>query len=506
MSITNISDFKGKQRTEIDTEIEKGNINRYRDYLDNHSALADEYEKMYEKYVKCLLQECKDDNLCMIYNSNVRRYGKALIDEHKEKPVMKAINQFIRNIEKNKGNKKTLAVLYSDKSRCYLRGGDKKKAYKNAIDAYEINKEVIGVNAPETIRARIEISNLLSIMDKTKEAEEEMIKIHEESSEFFESDDPETLEILELMIYTYNYNLGETEGKAVLRKLLYEKSVEILGENNPRSIKAMADMLKMYREKDPDSYLSSIKIVYEKAVLRLGSNNPTVIDIIKDLAYAYKQNYCFCEALDLVIKAYEIIVEEHGRESKKAFQVLEKMAEYITDVKSFPKNYEVEQSYYDSIKDDYNEEEIATTIDNLKKMEYALKDYEKTLAIAEETKNMILGILEETEEESKTSCFWIAKAYEGLEEYNKSVVFMKKYYLYMVEKLGENHCDSIFTLCELANSYQMADRWNEAIDTYDKAWKQSEDTFGMDDSLTKIMRSSYYYAKEGQSIFIKINE
>ena len=229
------------------------------------------------------------------------------------------------------------------------------------------------------------------------------MKVYRKSVELLGEDHPDTLRALNELAITYG-DLGDYAKAKELCEPVYEKSLEILGEDHPDTLKVLNNLAAAYRNLgDNEKAKELYEQIYKKRVEKLGEDHPETLGTLGYLAVVYRNLGDNVKAKELHERVYEKRMKVLGEDHPDTLRALNNLAYTYGELGEHEKARELHEQVYE------------------KRVEKLGEDHPNTLSA-------LLGL---------------AIAYRSLRDYSKAKELMEHVYEKSKSILGENHPDTI---------------------------------------------------------------
>ena len=357
---------------------------------------------------------------------------------------------------------------------------------KNAYQKlYDLHKNKLGENHPDTLIVLGDLANSYSCLEDYNKALELNITVYNARKEILGEKHPDTLIALHNLASSYS-DLKNYNKACELQNAVYNAFKEILGENHPNTLSSLNNLANSYSGLgDYNTALEMKNAVYNGRKKILGENHPDTLSSLLSLAKSYSDLGDYSRALEIEIKVYNAFKEILGEKDPDTLSALHNLACSYFDLGDYNKAVEIEIKVYDAYKEILDEDDPDTlkVLANLANSYFYLGDYNKALELKIKVYNARKEILGENHSDTLGSLADLASSYSYLGDYSKALEMRNAIYNARKEILGERHPNTLIALSNLLVSqifHNKAD--NKSIKKHMTAYFEN---------INKIKRTAY---------------
>ena len=357
---------------------------------------------------------------------------------------------------------------------------------KNAYQKlYDLHKNKLGENHPDTLIVLGDLANSYSCLEDYNKALELNITVYNARKEILGEKHPDTLIALHNLASSYS-DLKNYNKACELQNAVYNAFKEILGENHPNTLSSLNNLANSYYGLgDHNTALEMKNAVYNGRKKILGENHPDTLSSLLSLAKSYSDLGDYSRALEIEIKVYNAFKEILGEKDPDTLSALHNLACSYFDLGDYNKAVEIEIKVYDAYKEILDEDDPDTlkVLANLANSYFYLGDYNKALELKIKVYNARKEILGENHSDTLGSLADLASSYSYLGDYSKALEMRNAIYNARKEILGERHPNTLIALSNLLVSqifHNKAD--NKSIKKHMTAYFEN---------INKIKRTAY---------------
>ena len=214
--------------------------------MGRYSEVIDQGIKVYET-TKKVMGDTEPGTL-KILNSIAVAYG-GLGDYETELEILQMVQEMYEMEKDISGDDPDRGCTLNNMACTCMKMGDTERALEYAERSYEIRKEVLGEEHPETLITRYNIAMMRGVSEGPEKKLELLEEVYELQKKNLGEDDPDLLTTLSSIAYSY-YEMKDYEKSLKLSEKVYESKKNVLGEEHPDTVDElhkMANMIDAYR-------------------------------------------------------------------------------------------------------------------------------------------------------------------------------------------------------------------------------------------------------------------
>ena len=409
---------------------------------------------------------------------------KEAAEAHKEGDYIKEKNAYqkLYDLHKNKlgeNHPDTLIVL-GDLANSYSCLEDYNKALELNITVYNARKEILGEKHPDTLIALHNLASSYSDLKNYNKACELQNAVYNAFKEILGENHPNTLSSLNNLANSYS-GLGDHNTALEMKNAVYNGRKEILGEKHPDTLNALNDLACFY------SYLGDYNkacelqnAVYNARKEILGEKDPDTLIALHNLASSYSDLRNYNKACELQNVVYNAFKEILGEKHPNTLSSLNNLANSYSGLGDYNTALEMKNAVYNGRKKilGENHPDTLSSLLSLAKSYSDLGDYSRALEIEIKVYNAFKEILGEKDPDTLSALHNLACSYFDLGDYNKALELKIKVYNARKEILGENHSDTLGSLADLASSYSYLGDYSKALEMRNAIYNARKEILG----------------------------
>ncbi|KAJ6486594.1 hypothetical protein DFH09DRAFT_387531 [Mycena vulgaris] len=384
----------------------------------------------------------------------------------------------------------------------YYNAGRYKEAVKLDIVLLEQQRESLGEDHPDTLRAMGNLARTYHRLGWLNEAEEIEVIVLEKERESFGENHPSTLVTMGNLGATYN-QLGQLHKAEELAVVVLQKRRGILGEDHPRTLTAMGNLARTYHVLGRLNEAEELEVVVlKKRRGILGEDHPRTLTAMGNLARTYHVLGRLNEAEELEVV---VLKKRRGILGEDHLHTLLSMANLGATYNQLGRLYKAEELeivVLEKRREILGEDHP----DTLVAMADLAWTYRKLWQLnkAEELEVVVLkkwrGILGEDHPRTLTAMGNLARTYHELGRPNEAeeleVVVLKK----RRGILGEDHLHTLLSMANLGATYNQLSRLYKAEELEVVVLEKRREILGEDhpDTLVAMADLAWTYRKLGQ--------
>ncbi|KAJ7927278.1 hypothetical protein B0H13DRAFT_2265636 [Mycena leptocephala] len=318
-------------------------------------------------------------------------------------------------------------------------------------------ESVLGVNREFSPDFRSEYGRVCDEAGKYTEAADLRKAVFDKQQQLLGDNHSDTLQIMGDLAVSYA-KLGEWRKAEEIQVVVSEKRKQLLGEDHPHTLIAVANLADTYRQLEEFTKAEKLEVVVlEKHKQLLGDDHPDTLDAMGNLANTYRQLKELTKAEELQVVVLEKRKRFLGDNHPDTLFAMGHLAATYRQLKEFMKAEELEVVVLEKRKQllGHDHPDTLNAMDNLGATYWQLKEYakaEKLQVVVLEKRKQLLG---DDHPETLRAMVDLAATYGKLKEFTKAeelkVVVLEK----RKELLGDDHPDTLLAMANLAVTY-----WN----------------------------------------------
>ena len=440
---------------------------------------------------------------------------KEAAEAHKEGDYIKEKNAYqkLYDLHKNKlgeNHPDTLIVL-GDLANSYSCLEDYNKALELNITVYNARKEILGEKHPDTLIALHNLASSYSDLKNYNKACELQNAVYNAFKEILGENHPNTLSSLNNLANSYS-GLGDHNTALEMKNAVYNGRKEILGEKHPDTLIVLNDLIISYSHLGDYNKACELQNVFYNAFKEiLGEKHPDTLNALNDLACFYSYLGDYNKACELQNAVYNARKEILGEKDPDTLIALHNLASSYSDLRNYNKACELQNVVYNSFKEILGEKHPNTlsSLNNLANSYSGLGDYNTALEMKNAVYNGRKKILGENHPDTLSSLLSLAKSYSDLGDYSRALEIEIKVYNAFKEILGEKDPDTLSALHNLACSYFDLGDYNKAVEIEIKVYDAYKEILDEDDPdtlkvLANLANSYFYLGDYNKALELKI--
>ena len=409
---------------------------------------------------------------------------KEAAEAHKEGDYIKEKNAYqkLYDLHKNKlgeNHPDTLIVL-GDLANSYSCLEDYNKALELNITVYNARKEILGEKHPDTLIVLNDLIISYSHLGDYNKACELQNVFYNAFKEILGEKHPDTLNALNDLACFYSY-LGDYNKACELQNAVYNARKEILGEKDPDTLIALHNLASSYSDlRNYNKACELQNVVYNAFKEILGEKHPNTLSSLNNLANSYSGLGDYNTALEMKNAVYNGRKKILGENHPDTLSSLLSLAKSYSDLGDYSRALEIEIKVYNAFKEILGEKDPDTlsALHNLACSYFDLGDYNKAVEIEIKVYDAYKEILDEDDPDTLKVLANLANSYFYLGDYNKALELKIKVYNARKEILGENHSDTLGSLADLASSYSYLGDYSKALEMRNAIYNARKEILG----------------------------
>ncbi|KAJ7798552.1 hypothetical protein B0H14DRAFT_32821 [Mycena olivaceomarginata] len=196
-------------------------------------------------------------------------------------------------------------VFQAKYAQIYFDSGRYKEAESLEVAVLEKQKNHLGTDHPDTLRAMANLAVTYHKLGRYQEAEPLEVTVLEKRNQLLGADHPDTLHVIANLAATY-CELGRYQEAEPLEVTVLEKRNQLFGADHPDTLHAIANLAATYHKLGRYQEAESLEVtVLEKRKQLFGADHPDILHAIANLAVTYHELGRYQEAVPLEVTVLE---------------------------------------------------------------------------------------------------------------------------------------------------------------------------------------------------------
>ncbi len=338
-----------------------------------------------------------------------------------------------------------------------------------------LRQDVLGVDHPDTLKARNSLAVAYRVAGKVPEAIALLQQVRDARMRTLGAEHPDTINTLNNLAVAYQA-AGQLREAIVLFEQVRDTRVKTLGADHPDTLGTLNNLAFTYRSagRVPEA-ITLFEQVREARVKRLGADHPDTLKTRYGLAMAYRSAGRVPEAIALLEQVRDAQVEKLGADHPDTLATLDYLAQaYKAAGRLVPAI-----ALYEKVRD-VRVKQLGTehpdtliTLNNLAAAYLAAGRIPEAIALFEKLRDPLVKTLGANHPDTLTMLNNLAGAYWKAKQLDKSVPLFEDVLKRQEAKLGRQHPDTQWMVANLGVNYKDAGRLQEAIPLLEEAYRAS---------------------------------
>lgn len=369
---------------------------------------------------------------------------------------------------------------------CFQNVGDCDSAFELLYEVFDIRRQTLGENNPETILAMHNIAGVLKDMESYSEALEYQERALELGKIVFGENHPHTILFMDNLAAIYR-ELEEYDAALTLHEQAVNLSKKILGEKHPNTIFAMNNkaetLIDADRWEEAAELKGEVRNLFEQV---FGTENLYTINFIEGLAnflWAFGRQD---EAIKLFERVFNLRQKILDCANNQTVDAATSFAFHLKDMNCVEESLKVLQEFIDLQEKTLTEEKIfarATPLNNLANLFIELGRYEEALPLQEKALKIRREKIGVEENDTVQAMNDLAENLYRLKRFEDALKVQTEAWELAQKIFAKYDIEKIFPMFNLAKIFYKLGRSDKAAEMIERAYELSCEVLDEDEIL-----------------------